>query len=85
MLRFFRKPRSWRGHFSDLCIAGPGAVGMGGSPDSHPVDGGDAGGVSLEAPALDITIVGDPHGKDTAALTDAAEWFGIQQCPHHGR
>ncbi len=46
---------------------------MGGSPDSHPVDGGDAGGVSLEAPALDITIVGDPHGKDTAALTDAAE------------
>ena len=46
---------------------------MDASPDSHSLDDGDAGGASLEAPALDITIVGDPHGMDTAALTDAAE------------
>ena len=72
MLRFFVKPRSWRGHFSDLCIVGPGAVGMDADPDSHPVDDGSAVDASLEFPALEITIVGDPHGKDTAALADAA-------------
>ena len=72
MLRFFLMPRLWRGHFSDLCIAGLGAMGMDSSPDSHLTESGDEGGLSLDMPAVDITIVGDPSGEDTAALHDAA-------------
>ena len=72
MLRFFLKPRLWRGHFSDLRIAGLGEIGMDSSPDSDPMVSCDESGESLDIPGVDIAIVGDPHGEDTAALHDAA-------------
>ncbi len=45
---------------------------MDSSSDSYPMENGDEGGASLDMPAVDITIVGDPRGEDTAALHDAA-------------
>ena len=53
---------------------------MDSSPESYPVDC-DTDGVSLDVPAVDITIVGKPHETDTMALAAAAaelEYDGVR-------